>query len=718
MKKFYSFLAAGLMLTACSSEKLAGPETGTEQEVVLSFQLPETINARATGTNSALGGASNCSGDITFTAALYYNGTEIWRDDATAAIPNANAAVTFKPTLVIGEKYQLVAYAQMDGAISDLTKQVEANAINDESVDAYYVSTELVAEPTMSATLKRATAKLRIIAEDFAAAEKQLNKKVAKVAVTYRQAQATELNPTTGEWATGAETAFGPAELVVYSNETDAKTILVDYIPATAEGEIINIESVVVTFDDNTTYTKDLSKLDVPVKRNWLTTLTGNFFMAETELKVEIDDAFEGEDEKNYGILSAFEFGGEYTLEEDVTINDVLILDGKDLVLNLNGKTINFSGDTRLAKVYNGTLTINGEGTINVNSDNLDASSTAAYIATAYEGGLIVVNGGKHITNGCTLYHTNGGDLLINGGYFEANETGYSQVGKYNYVYTLNVQGNDPTSIVVKGGTFVKYNPAASAGENPVANFVAPGYKSVQNGDSYIVVAENVEVATTADEMTTALSEGKSVTLAANIAISETVKSNAGIVIDGAGYTLALTENTSAQYALQPKGGTIKNLTIEGYNQRNSDGKVLRGIYLTPSESVTIDNVHISGVAYPLNTGSGAVVEGKTLTVTNSTLVGWTSYSGGFVSASFTNCVFATGSFFDATQNPTWNNCIKPYVSTVFTNCAFDKGFNIELSEITEGESIKMVNCTVDDVVITSANVAELLNVTNGSIVF
>ena len=39
----------------------------------------------------------------------------------------------------------------------------------------------------------------------------------------------------------------------------------------------------------------------------------------------------------------------------------------------------------------------------------------------------------------------------------------------------------------VKGGKFYKYNPAASASENPVANFVPEGYESVQVGDYYIV---------------------------------------------------------------------------------------------------------------------------------------------------------------------------------------------------------------------------------------
>lgn len=545
MKKFYSFLAAGLLLTACSSEKFAGPETGTEQEVAISVQLPETINKRAAGTNSALGGASNCTGEVTFTAALYYNGTEIWRDNKAAAIPNANAAVTFKPTLVIGENYQLVAYAQMDGVINDLTAQTEANAINDETVDAYYVSTTLKAEPTMSATLKRATAKLRIIAEDFAAAEEQLGKKVAKVAVTYRQAQATELNPTTGVWAAGTEKAFGPAELVAYSNEADAKTILVDYIPATAEGEIINIESVVVTFDDNTTYTKDLSKLDVPVKRNWLTTLTGNFFMAETELKVEIDDAFEGENNMNYGILTAFEFGGEYTLENDVTLDGTLVLtEGKSLVLDLNGKTITNAVENATTDVIvveeGATLTINGDGNITAVSGN----DGYAIISN----GTVIINGGNYTSGkdennefNAVIYARGNGKVYVNGGTFQ-NEGGAGS-------FILNKKDADraTTEIVVKGGSFANFNPANNAAEGPNTNFVAPGYVVEQNGDIYTVSAPKVTDATQLASILTADIEDISVILSADIDLPIT---SLGSITAGSG-----------EYKLG--GENTKNITID-----------------------------------------------------------------------------------------------------------------------------------------------------------
>lgn len=186
---------------------------------------------------------------------------------------------------------------------------------------------------------------------------------------------------------------------------------------------------------------------------------------------------------------AALAAGNNVVLTDNVTLTDVVEV-RKDAVIDLNGQTLGYTADARLFKVYGSTLTINGDGAVEVNSANLTAPTTAAYIGTAYEGGTIVINGGKHTTNGCTLYHANQGTVVITGGEFAATETGYDPVGKYGYKYTLNVQG-DNGEIIVTGGKFHNYNPAYSEGENPVANFVAAGYKSVETSTGvWEVVAE------------------------------------------------------------------------------------------------------------------------------------------------------------------------------------------------------------------------------------
>ena len=179
------------------------------------------------------------------------------------------------------------------------------------------------------------------------------------------------------------------------------------------------------------------------------------------------------------------------TLANNVTVNEVVVLSGKATTINLNGKTLGYNGDDRLFKVQDGaTLTINGEGgAVAVHSENLTTSTTAAYIGTAYAGSKIVVNGGTHTTNGCTLYHAYSGEIEINAGVFSADETGYEPAGKYGHKYTLNMQDNTG-AIVVSGGSFKNYNPAHSESENPAANFCATGYQSVPRGEYYVVISE------------------------------------------------------------------------------------------------------------------------------------------------------------------------------------------------------------------------------------
>ena len=89
---------------------------------------------------------------------------------------------------------------------------------------------------------------------------------------------------------------------------------------------------------------------------------------------------------------------------------------------------------------------------------------------------LAVLNG-----NVCDLiYATDSATIEINGGTFKA-------VTPAN---TLNVLDKDrgKAKIIVKGGSFYKYDPSHPTSENEV--FVADGYKVVQEGDWYKVVAE------------------------------------------------------------------------------------------------------------------------------------------------------------------------------------------------------------------------------------
>ena len=80
--------------------------------------------------------------------------------------------------------------------------------------------------------------------------------------------------------------------------------------------------------------------------------------------------------------------------------------------------------------------------------------------------------GGDAKGEGNSVIESNGGNIIIEGGFFQ---TDYSWRGFY---YVLNQQNNNPGTITVKGGTFVNYDPS-KGDDNLGGNFVADGYKVV-----------------------------------------------------------------------------------------------------------------------------------------------------------------------------------------------------------------------------------------------
>ena len=158
------------------------------------------------------------------------------------------------------------------------------------------------------------------------------------------------------------------------------------------------------------------------------------------------------------------------------------------LTINLNGCTISTPNDTVGDGVFHvvegGILTINGEGTIN------GVGAGDYHMAIWVHGGKVTINGGTFTNVGATesgepadqfdLMYVKGGELVINGGTFT------SETPKW----TLNLNDKIAGTITVCGGTFLGYNPTESHSENPVANFIAEGYKAVLEGNNYTVVAE------------------------------------------------------------------------------------------------------------------------------------------------------------------------------------------------------------------------------------
>ena len=174
-------------------------------------------------------------------------------------------------------------------------------------------------------------------------------------------------------------------------------------------------------------------------------------------------------------------------LSSDITMSNLdrlVIPSGSVVNLNLNGNTIKYLDETIMFRV---------EGELVIENGSVEGNG---YVASANEGGSIIVKNGSY-TCSVTCFQSNGGSVKIYDGYYNCTSE------KYGTTYTLNcidaqakkAQAEGRRLIDVYGGTFVDYNPQNSTSENPVMNFVAEGYKSVEQVDSegnvtYIVVKE------------------------------------------------------------------------------------------------------------------------------------------------------------------------------------------------------------------------------------
>ena len=162
-----------------------------------------------------------------------------------------------------------------------------------------------------------------------------------------------------------------------------------------------------------------------------------------------------------------------------------------------------------------------------------------------------------------------------------------------------------------------------------------------------------------------------------------------GGVIDGGGNTLTVSgANGTWDCAIYTKGGTIKNLTING---------AFRGIFTADqNEDIIVENVVLDDVCYTFSADDG---NGQHYVhFTNSTLNGWTSYSNVFKGVTFTGCKFGQG-----TGGYKYAFC-RPYNVTVFTDCDFEAGF-----EVDPVGKCTFVNCRLDGVTLTAENIGTLV---------
>ena len=443
------------------------------------------------------------------------------------AVVDSYESVTFDLRLESRKEYRFVAFADFvaeDSASDDLTIEgqhdiglhhtigntlseisIKDDAINDESSDAYFAAKNITINRSGSQNLglSRPYAKLRIVASDLAQLASGVQPKSVKV--TYPSVHPSAFNAVDGSvnCLITEQTATFESEYVdnvrynmtnhIYNASYDARnvtdensnvlnthiTLLTDYILVQSDAQPEISLEMEVTYNDNTTST---FASNVKIARNRITSIVGNVLTEANQIDImEVQEfAKAGEFAQSSELIEVLTNGGELTLTENMFLSEPTTLRG-NAVIKLNGQSITYiasnEGDKHgvMTRVESGSsLTFEGDGAVN----------STGIVAIVNDGAEIHIHGGDYFTEDATLFRSNGGNIYIYDGVFEASE----HDGGYHNTLSHSANNSNGGCIEVSGGRFYKYNPARSGSSDNFRNFVKQGFDSFVDGDYYMIL--------------------------------------------------------------------------------------------------------------------------------------------------------------------------------------------------------------------------------------
>ena len=291
------------------------------------------------------------------------------------------------------------------------------------------------------------------------------------------------------------------------------------------------------------------------------------------------------------GLKDALVNGGEIQVVEDVRTSgedtvEARMTVSKPTTLQLDKKII--SPDNMGNNEDNFVaLIVDADTTINAGPEGgIDTGINGGYAINVRNGAKLTINSGDYYGGG-TAVQVQKGELIINGGFFAVEP--FSDPYGYNFLLNCidSAYKNDTAKIIVKGGTFVNFDPSNNTAEGAGTNFVADGYSVIsetkENGDKWYTV---VRAADSAETLKAAIGEGAPyIQLTENVDVSEKITFENATTIDLNGKTLSSSVNSDGN-SLVLKGDTvIKNGTYQGTG-------TARGI--TAWGNLTLENVKVN----------------------------------------------------------------------------------------------------------------------------
>ena len=767
MKQTKYILAAALTMLAlgCNKEQVAVDGTPDGEKVAVTFtaELPGTIT-KAIGDGLTAKNLSVAVYDDASNAA----GTHIVALDKTAVFDALHTTVEYNLVKGKTYHFIFWAQAEGAPYTFDPeTKKVAINytgAANDEKRDAFYaVKTLKVTGPaTEPVQLHRPFAQINFGTSDSAAAT---DAGVTPTASLFTATDAaSSFDVFAGEGTDPVRISFTeatlPAERLTLKDGTSYTYLAMNYfIPAGKlnETHVSNLSATFKGASDDVVISVPSAK----VQANYRTNIVGNLLTDQVVFNVEIVPAFEDEttiDIENIttaaDLRTALANGHSAKLAADITIDETISVPaGKDVILDLNGHEINntedlwneATGDWSLVSVRGGSLTIKGAGL-------LKAKENDCFAVDVQDGGHVIIEDGEYISNVHAVYVLVG-TAEIRGGKYSVQQKFSDPTKADEFVLNCyDAHHRDGTAkIIVTGGEFVSFNPADCWAEGAHTNFLAPGYKSVGINGSYFVSKDDAPVSigvSGQDELDNIVSqipagETAEITLSDGTYKLPTLSNGMTIIGETGNEVIDCAETTT----VRAKNVTISNVTVKGNgafadgsslaasgsnstitgctfkNGRqktygsdlsisNGSGSVVtvsncdfrksgfRGVMIwNTGDEVKIDNC-IFDNTYPFNCDDGT---GK-ITVTDSELKGWTSYTDELELVSFTNCKFG--------KSTSGYAYLVPYSKTIIKDCTFSADFLVSPSG-SATFTIEFINCKYEDGSAITSSIMDTVDVNN-----
>ena len=510
MKKLFALALVVLGLAACQTEpNELDVNVGGEVLTTVNISIPET-----TRSNSAEGAFANevLNGDATirYILQVYYNGE---RSKERLVQYSDGKSVAFDVRLVSGRKYQFVAWADIVDGENAGDKHYDTSDLKnvtlkdgwvamDETRDAFTATQEFTYGSTASInlTLKRPFAKLRVKTTDMEALN-NIGIKPTKATVEYDVDHYNAFNAFEGKAIADSKNRDIKHEnfdIVSYGEDVEHgadMTLFTDYF--FAENDVVKFYLTVYDQNGEVIDETIAFNTDINVKRNFVTTISGNILTDRNNVNVTIVDAFDGaydyeEDDvtTTVNVNTAEDLAAAFAdnsdvdvvvLTGDINLNDLFtraaytaltIKNGKTLTIDLGGNkltatTSENSGNQELFLVK-GNLTVKN-GTIEYEhvGENMGwGSMTTIFDVTA---------GGVLNLEGVTATNKGGSDMgfvahLNNWGEVTLNVDNCTLESNYVPVRVFN-SGYDMNNVTIKNSTLKGVSAAFWVHNYTVADF-------------------------------------------------------------------------------------------------------------------------------------------------------------------------------------------------------------------------------------------------------